>query len=324
MAVEMTEKIKVTEQDAGQRLDAFLAAVVEGLTRSAVQRLIEQEQVLLDGKLPKPSHKVSAGEEIALTVPPPQPAAAVAEALPLEILYEDSDVIVVNKAAGMTVHPGAGVNSGTLVNALLSHCEDLSGVGGEVRPGIVHRIDKDTTGILVAAKNDAAHEGLARQFRVHSVKRVYLALAFGSPRTDKGRIEGLIGRHPVDRKRMSGKARHGRQAVTHWKVVARYPEVTLLKLKLETGRTHQIRVHLSESGHPLLGDATYGGDARLGNLKDQKLKSLIKGLGRQALHAMTLGFIHPRNGSYLEFTAALPEDMQRIIDYLDSDSGQVS
>lgn len=316
---ETADIIEITAEDAGQRLDAFLAAAVPELTRSAVQRLIEQGQVRLDGKSVKASHKLSAGEQVAITIPAPEPATAVAEDIDLEILFEDADVIVVNKAAGMTVHPGAGVNSGTLVNALLGHCSDLSGIGGEVRPGIVHRIDKDTTGILVVAKNDAAHEGLARQFSEHTVKRVYNALIFGSPKADKGKIEGIIGRHPVDRKKMSGKARHGRSAVTHWQVIARYPEVTLLKLKLETGRTHQIRVHLSEAGYPLLGDSVYGGDARLGNVKDAKLKSLIKVLGRQALHARVLGFMHPCKGEYIEFTTDLPEDMQRIIDYLEKE-----
>ncbi len=312
----MSEIIRVAEDSAGQRLDAFIAAAIPELTRSAVQRLIEQGFVLLDGKECKASHKLSAGEEIGVTIPAPQPSAAAAEDIPLKILYEDGDVVVINKPAGMTVHPGAGVNSGTLVNALLAHCTDLSGIGGEVRPGIVHRIDKDTSGVLVAAKNDAAHTGLANQFRDHTVKRIYHALVFGSPRSEKGRVEGIIGRHPVDRKRMSGSARHGRHAVTHWQVIARYPEVTLLKLKLETGRTHQIRVHLSESGYPLLGDAVYGGEARRGNIKDPKLKALIKELGRQALHAMTLGFIHPCKGEYIEFSAELPEDMQRILDYL--------
>jgi 23S rRNA pseudouridine1911/1915/1917 synthase len=319
MMNEECDIIEIRVENDGQRLDAFVAATVPELTRSAVQRLIEQGQVLLDGKVVKASYKLSAGEQVAVTIPPPEPATAVAEDIELDILFEDADVVVVNKAAGMTVHPGAGVNSGTLVNALLGHCTDLSGIGGEVRPGIVHRIDKDTTGILVAAKNDAAHEGLARQFSEHTVKRVYHALIFGSPKTDKGKIEGIIGRHPVDRKKMSGKARHGRHAVTHWQVIARYPEVTLLKLRLETGRTHQIRVHLSEAGYPLLGDSVYGGDARLGNVKDAKLKALIRALGRQALHAKVLGFIHPAKREYIEFTTDLPEDMQRIIDYLEKE-----
>lgn len=314
----MEETITVAEENQGERLDAFLAANQTELTRSAVQRLIEQGMVRVDGKEVKSSHKLSSGEEVTITIPPPEPSAAAAEDMNLNILFEDADVIVVNKPAGLTVHPGAGISSGTLVNGLLGHCSDLSGIGGEIRPGIVHRIDKDTTGILVVAKNDAAHQGLSTQFSQHTVKRVYYALVFGSPKTDKGRIEGEIGRHPVDRKKMSGSAKHGRHAVTHWKVLARYSGVSLLKLMLETGRTHQIRVHLSEAKHPLLGDSVYGGDARLGNIKDVKLRSLIKELGRQALHAKTLGFIHPSSGEYVEFDSALPEDMQRIIDYLDT------
>lgn len=314
----MKESIIVTEENKGERLDAFLAATVEELTRSAAQRLIEQGWVLVDGKEVKSSHKLSAAEEITISIPPPEPSRAVPEEMPLDILYEDADVVVINKPAGLTVHPGAGNSSGTLVNGLLAHCKDLSGIGGQIRPGIVHRIDKDTTGILVVAKNDAAHEGLARQFREHTVKRVYYAFVFGSPKNDKGRIEGEIGRDPVNRKKMSGKAKHGRNAVTHWKVLARYSGVSLLKLKLETGRTHQIRVHLSEGKHPLVGDSVYGGDARLINIKDTKLRALIKELGRQALHAKTLGFIHPSSGEYIEFDSQLPEDMQRILDYLES------
>lgn len=313
----MEETITVSEDNQGERLDAFLAANQAELTRSAVQRLIELGLVRVDGKEVKSSHKLSSGEVVTFSIPPPEPSAAVAEDMHLNILYEDTDVIVVNKPTGLTVHPGAGISSGTLVNGLLGHCADLSGIGGEIRPGIVHRIDKDTTGILVVAKNDAAHQGLSAQFSQHSVKRVYYALVFGSPKTDKGKIEGEIGRHPVDRKKMSGSARHGRYAVTHWKVLARYNGVTLLKLRLETGRTHQIRVHLSEAKHPLLGDSIYGGDARLGNIKDVKLRALIKELGRQALHAKTLGFIHPSSLQYIEFDSDLPEDMQRIIDYLE-------
>jgi len=316
----MKETITIPENKQGERLDAFIASSLTELTRSAVQRLIEQGLIRVDDKEVKSSYKLSIGEEVTVSIPPPEPSTAIPEDMELNILYEDTDVIVVNKPAGLTVHPGAGISSGTLVNGLLGHCSDLSGIGGEVRPGIVHRIDKDTTGILVVAKNDAAHQGLSAQFSQHTVKRVYYALVFGSPKTDKGRIEGEIGRHPVDRKKMSGNARHGRHAVTHWKVLARYNGVSLLQLRLETGRTHQIRVHLSEAKHPLLGDAVYGGDARLGNIKDVKLKALIKDLGRQALHAKTLGFIHPSSGDYVEFDSDLPEDMQRIIDYLDKQS----
>jgi 23S rRNA pseudouridine1911/1915/1917 synthase len=248
------------------------------------------------------------------------PAEPAAERIPLEILYEDSDLIVVNKPAGMVVHPGAGAGSGTLVNALLGHCRDLSGIGGQVRPGIVHRIDKDTSGVLVVAKNDRAHLALAHQFKEHTVKRVYLALVFGSPRADKGRIESVIGRHPSERTKMSGKARHGKHAVTHWQAVRRYPGLTLMRLKLETGRTHQIRVHLSEAGHPLVGDQVYGGGGRLAAIRDQELRRLIRNLGRQALHAKVLGFIHPTTGEYLEFDTELPEDMARILEYLEKEA----
>jgi 23S rRNA pseudouridine1911/1915/1917 synthase len=313
---EQYEFIAPTEGEAG-RLDQFVARSVEGMTRATVQRLIDEGRVTVDGKVEKASLKLRGGERVVVTVPPPVPAVPEAEDIPLAILHEDSDLVVVNKPAGMVVHPGAGTPGGTLVNALLAHCTDLSGIGGEIRPGIVHRIDKDTTGVLVVAKNDRSHEGLSRQFREHTIKRIYLALVFGSPKTDTGRIEGAIGRHPTDRKRMSGKAKHGKHAVTHWKVLARYPGMTLLRLRLETGRTHQIRVHLAESGYPLVGDEVYGGAGRANDLRDPVLKKLVRELGRQALHAKTLGFIHPAGGAYVEFDTELPEDMARIITYLE-------
>ncbi len=309
--------------DKPARLDLVVGAM-EGLTRSIARRLIESGLVTVDGAPQKPSLKLRGGETIRVTIPPPVPAAPAAEAIPLEVLYEDGDLVVVNKPAGMVVHPGAGNPGGTLVNALLGHCRDLSGIGGELRPGIVHRIDKDTSGVLVVAKNDHAHHALSNQFKAHSIKRVYLALVYGSPGSDKGRIDAAIGRHPVDRKRMSGAARRGKEAITHWRVVGRFPGLTLLRLRLETGRTHQIRVHLSEAGHPLVGDATYGGSGRLTAIHDQKLRSLIKKLGRQALHAKTLGFIHPVSGEYLEFDTDLPPDMARIIEYLESGGEEVS
>ena len=307
-----------SENSEPERLDSFVARCVDGMTRATAQRLIEAGQITVDGRPQKPSLKLKGGERLTVTIPPPVAAAPAAEAIPLEILFEDRHLVVVNKPAGMVVHPGAGNGSGTLVNALLGHCTDLSGIGGELRPGIVHRIDKDTSGVLVVAKSDAAHQSLSDQFKVHSIKRVYLALVYGSPKEDKGRLESAIGRHPVDRKRMSGKAKHGKHAVTHWRVVGRYNGITLLRLMLETGRTHQIRVHLSEAGHPLVGDDVYGGGGRLANVSDTVLRKLIKALGRQALHAKTLGFIHPGTGEYLEFDTELPEDMARIVAHLDS------
>ncbi len=305
------------------RLDQTVGAL-EGLTRSMAQRLIEAGLVTVDGAPQKASLKLKGGERICVAIPPPEPAEPVAEAIPLEILHEDGDLVVVNKPAGMVVHPGAGNPGGTLVNALLGHCRDLAGVGGELRPGIVHRIDKDTSGVLVAAKNDPAHRALCHQFKEHTIKRVYLALVFGSPREDKGRIESAIGRHPVDRKRMAGGAKRGKRAITHWRVVSRYPGVTLMRLVLETGRTHQIRVHLSEAGHPLVGDPTYGGSRRLAAVRDQELRALIREWGRQALHAKTLGFIHPSSGEYMEFDTELPRDMAQIIEYLEQQGGSGS
>ena len=294
------------------RLDLFVSDRLPGETRSAVQRLIEGGSILVDGAGAKPSLRLKGGEQVTVTLPDPVAAVPQAEAIPLEVLYEDGDLIVVNKPAGMVVHPGAGNSSGTLVNALLAHCTDLSGVGGELRPGIVHRLDKGTSGVLVAAKNDRAHQGLSAQFHVHSVKRIYQALVFGSPQTDSGRIEGIIGRHPTERLRLSGKAKSGKHAVTRWRVTERYGRISLLELRLETGRTHQIRVHLTEAGFPLLGDPLYPDGGRTNNIQDPRLKKLIQSLGRQALHARTLGFIHPVSGEYLEFTAVMPEDMRLL------------
>jgi 23S rRNA pseudouridine1911/1915/1917 synthase len=298
------------------RLDLFVCRELEGETRATVQRLIEAGNVLVDGKTARPSLKLKGGECIRVEIPPPLPAEPQPEAIPLEVLYEDNDLIVINKPAGMVVHPGAGNSSGTLVNALLAHCNDLSGIGGELRPGIVHRLDKDTSGVLVAAKNDRAHRSLSNQFSVHSVKRIYLALVYGNPKEDGSKIEGIIGRHPTERVRLSGKAKSGKHAVTRWRVKERYGRITLVELRLETGRTHQIRVHLSEAGLPLLGDPLYPDGGRFNNLTDQKLRKLITALGRQALHARTLGFIHPATGEFMEFTTELPEDMAAMIDYL--------
>jgi len=302
------------------RLDLFISSQLEGETRAAVQRLIEAENVLVDGQAVRSSHKLKGGEEVTVEIPLPVAAEPQPEAIPLEVLYEDHDLIVINKPAGMVVHPGAGNSGGTLVNALLAHCTDLSGIGGELRPGIVHRLDKGTSGVLVAAKNDRAHQALSAQFHVHSVKRIYQALVFGSPAEDNGKIEGIIGRHPTERLRQSGKARNGKHAVTRWRAKERYNRITLMELRLETGRTHQIRVHLTEAGFPLLGDPLYPDGGRVNNLADPRLKKMITSLGRQALHARTLGFIHPTTGEYLEFSTPLPEDLQALCDYLSSSS----
>ncbi len=321
---EVSYTFTVEPEAGGQRLDAFLAGKLPEMSRAAVQRLIEEGLVLLNERVPRASLKLQGGEQIVLQVPPPTPAVPLAEAISLTILYEDHHLIVLDKPAGMTVHPGAGVTSGTLVNALLAHCDDLSGIGGEIRPGIVHRLDKGTSGVLVAAKNDPAHRGLAEQFSVHSIKRLYWALVYGSPKEDTGRISGIIGRHPTDRLRLSGKARHGKQAVTHWRVLERLGPASLVQLRLETGRTHQIRVHLSEAGMPLLGDPLYPDGGRFNNLKDAVLKGMISRLGRQALHARVLGFVHPATGQYLEFSSEPPEDFSGILHYLREQSTAAS
>jgi 23S rRNA pseudouridine1911/1915/1917 synthase len=298
------------------RIDLFLSREMGDESRAAVQRLVETGSVLVDGKPVRTSHKLKGGEQIEVDIPAPLPAQPLAEAIPLEVLYEDGDLIVINKAAGMVVHPGAGNTNGTLVNALLSHCQDLAGIGGELRPGIVHRLDKGTSGVLVAAKHDRAHQALSEQFSVHSVKRIYQALIYGSPPEDTGKIEGIIGRHPTERLRMSGMAKNGKQAITRWKVKERYGRISLIELRLETGRTHQIRVHLTEAGFPLLGDPLYPDGGRCNNLPDTKLRGMINHLGRQALHARCLGFIHPSSGEYMEFTTEPPDDMQELLMYL--------
>ena len=313
------KQIELTYPEGGvaERLDSFVARSIERITRSTAQKLITEGLVTVGGLPRKSSLKLIGGEQLLVRIPPPTPVETVPEKIPLDILFEDEHLVVVNKAAGMVVHPGAGTSSGTLVNALLAHVTDLSGIGGMLRPGIVHRIDKETSGILVVAKNDQAHQALAHQFKEHSIKRLYIALVYGTPATDKGRIESVIGRHPVDRKRMSGKVSRGKAAVTHWQVLKRLPGITLMRLRLETGRTHQIRVHLSEAGFPILGDKVYGGSGRIAGIKDPGLRSLVKQMDRQALHAKTLGFIHPATGNYLEFDTELPEDMAGIIAYLE-------
>jgi 23S rRNA pseudouridine1911/1915/1917 synthase len=290
----------VSAELAGQRLDAALAALEPKLSRAQAQRLVTAGAITVSGRGVKPSHRLRAGERIAGHVPEPTPARVEAEELPLAIVYEDSDVVVIDKPAGLVVHPAAGHGSGTLVNALLHHCKDLSGVGGELRPGIVHRLDKDTSGLLVVAKNDAAHRELAAQFKLHSVDREYLALVRGLPRSASGTVDAPIGRHPTDRKRMSTKARRARAATSHWTVLERLNGAALLRVRLETGRTHQVRVHLASIGFPVLGDPVYG--------RSRGLPESVT-LERQALHAALLGVTHPRTGERLRLESPLPADL---------------
>lgn len=298
----MKQEIFVTEETAGDRIDKFLSEQYEGLSRSYLQKLLKSGEVFADGKAVKASFKVSEGDFISFEIPEASEPEILPENIPLDILYEDHDVILVNKPKGMVVHPAAGHYSGTLVNALLYHCkDDLSGINGVLRPGIVHRIDMDTTGVLIVCKNDMAHNGIAAQLKEHSIVRRYQAIVHGVLKEDEGTIDSPVGRHPQDRKKMCANCRNGKTAVTHYRVLQRFCGFTHIECRLETGRTHQIRVHMASIGHPLLGDVLYG---------PAKCPYKLQG---QTLHAGVLGFVHPRTGEYMEFTAPLPEYFEKLL-----------
>ena len=291
-------------EDAGARLDAFLAGKMEK-TRSSVQKLIEEENVRLNGAPAAKNARLREGDRVEATEPPPEVLDVKPQNIPLDIVYEDQDLLVVNKPKGMVVHPAAGNPDGTLVNALLFHCGDsLSGINGVIRPGIVHRIDKDTSGLLIVAKNDRAHQSLAEQIAVHSFTRIYNAVVYGLVKEEEGTVSAPIGRHPTDRKRMAVLSSGGREAVTHYRVLERFPGFTLVECRLETGRTHQIRVHMAHIGHPVAGDPVYGP------------KKCITELQGQCLHARVIGFIHPATGEYLEFDSGLPPYFERFLEKL--------
>lgn len=292
--------------DSGLRIDKYLSSVNEQLSRSYIQKLLKSGLVLVDGKPVKASYQVDEGDVISLDIPEAVEPEIEPEDMDLDILYEDQDVILVNKPKGMVVHPAAGHYSHTLVNGLMYHCKDqLSGINGVMRPGIVHRIDMDTTGVIIACKNDISHNSIAAQLKEHSITRRYQAIVHGVLKDDAGTIEGPIGRHPTDRKKMSINYNNGKSAVTHYKVLKRFRQYTHVECRLETGRTHQIRVHMASIGHPLLGDLVYGPG-----------KCPIPGLQGQTLHAGVLGFIHPRTGEYMEFTAPLPEYFTKLLNTL--------
>lgn len=309
----------VADEDRGVRLDVFISRKCPILSRSQVKKLIDDGEIRVnESGVSKSGLKLRSGDVVAFTMREAQPSTVMAQDIPLNILYEDRHLLVIDKPAGMVIHPAPGHREGTLVNAILHRCDDLSGIGGVIRPGIVHRLDKETSGVLLVAKNDETHRHLSDQFKAHQVKKTYKALVFGSPGEDEGVIELPVGRHPEDRKKMSTKSRRGKDAVTRWRVVRRYGEVTLLDVDIETGRTHQIRVHLSNLGHPVVGDRVYGGLGRLKSVKDAALRSRLSVLPRQALHAWRIGFNHPMENREMEFTAPLPEDMQNLLDYLTS------
>ncbi|WP_304508666.1 RluA family pseudouridine synthase [Anaerotignum sp.] len=290
------------QEDAGCRIDVFIAENMESLSRSGVQRLIEEGHIRLNGAAVKANYKLREKDIIDVEVPEAKAVEILPENIPLDILYEDKDVIVINKPQGMVVHPAPGHMTGTLVNALLYHCRDeLSGINGEKRPGIVHRIDKDTSGVLMIAKNDVTHQALAEQLAEHSITRKYNAVVFNGFQEEEGIVDQPIGRNPLDRKKMAVTQKHSRRAVTHYRVLERMGNYTLIEAQLETGRTHQIRVHMTFIGHPLLGDMVYGP-------KKQPFH-----LDGQALHARVLGFIHPGTGQYMEFEAPLPENFEKLL-----------
>lgn len=295
--------LSVQSDDENVRIDKYLSSQLEKLSRNYLQKLLKEGQVFVNGLSVKPNYKVAQDDEIRISIPRDQEPEIEAEDIPLDVLYEDMDLLVVNKPKDMVVHPAAGHYSHTLVNALMFHCKDqLSGINGVLRPGIVHRIDKDTTGALVVCKNDMAHQSLAAQLAEHSINRRYRAIVHGNLKEDEGRIEGSIGRHPTERKKMAVNVRNGKPAVTHYHVLERLNGYTYVECRLETGRTHQIRVHMASIGHPLLGDELYG-----------PKRSTIKHLQGQTLHAMILGFQHPRTGEYMEFTAPLPDYFESLL-----------
>ena len=294
-----TRTLQAGSEDAGSRLDAWLAGQLPDVTRSAAARLCEEGRVTLAGKPLAKNYRLTGGETVAVTLPDPAPVDVAPQDIPLDVVYEDDDVIVVNKPKGLVVHPAPGHPDGTLVNALLHHCGDsLSGIGGELRPGIVHRIDRDTSGLIIAAKNDFAHQKLASQLQDHTLSRIYRCIVVGNLREDSGTVNAPIGRHPADRKKMAVVA-NGRSAVTHWSVVERLAGHTDVECRLETGRTHQIRVHMAQIGHPILGDTVYGA------------KKPVPGLQGQCLHAVGLRFLHPRTGELVELWCPLPPEFQQ-------------
>lgn len=297
------ESFEVGYEQEGERLDKYLSMIYPDFSRSFFQKLIKNGQVKVNDIPEKSSYSVREEDIICVTIPDAVQTSIEPENIPLDILYEDDDVLIVNKPKGMVVHPSACHYSGTLVNGIMYHCQDsLSGINGEIRPGIVHRIDMDTTGSLIVCKNDESHIHIAQQIKAHTVNRIYVGIVCGNVKEDEGTIEGTIGRHPTERKKMAINVKNGKPAITHYKVLERFGNYTYMQFKLETGRTHQIRVHMAGIGHPLLGDTLYSSG-----------RSPFKHLQGQTLHAQTIGFIHPRTGEYMEFSAPLPEYFEKLL-----------
>ena len=304
------ESFEVEAEQEGERLDKFLSIIYPEFSRAFFQKLIKSKQVSVNETPQKASYCVKIDDIVTVEIPDAVETTIEPENIPLDILYEDDDVLIVNKPKGMVVHPSAGHYSGTLVNAIMYHCKDtLSGINGEIRPGIVHRIDMDTTGSLIVCKNDEAHVNIAQQIKEHSVNRIYVGIVCGNVKEDSGTVEGAIGRHPIERKKMAINEKNGKPAITHYKVLERFKNYTYRQFKLETGRTHQIRVHMASIGHPLLGDTLYSSG-----------RSPFKHLQGQCLHAKTIGFIHPKTGEYMEYSAPLPEYFEKLLCLLKSNT----
>jgi 23S rRNA pseudouridine1911/1915/1917 synthase len=315
----MREMKLTVESGVRERIDRYLSETRGIATRAQVQRLLRSGNILVDGRQVKPSYRMHGGEHVAVTIPDPEPSRMAAQSIPLDVVYEDRYLLVVDKPPGMVVHPGSGVREGTLANALLAYCKDLSGIGGVIRPGIVHRLDKGTSGLLVVAKDDRTHLALSEALKAREVKRTYEAVVWGVP-NDARTIETLIGRSFRDRKKMAVLERTGRPAITSFRVIEEFDFAGRLEVRLETGRTHQIRVHLAHVGHPVFGDPTYGGRRRkygsLSSSQMEEARGLLELIGRQALHAARLSFVHPKTGRGMDFQAPVPQDMRRLLNAL--------
>jgi 23S rRNA pseudouridine1911/1915/1917 synthase len=314
--------ITVTKRGEGRRLDRFLSERNLNLSRSQAKNLVEKHLILLNQKPTKPSAHVKTGDIVSGSLPQLKPLSLKPEPLPLTVLDEDPSIIVIDKPPGMVVHPAHGNPSGTLVNALLYHCKDLGGINGVLRPGIVHRLDKGTSGVMVVAKDDEAFHLLTKQFKNRTVEKTYWAIVYGKFSQGEGLIDLAIGRHPIERKRMSTRTQKGRTAITRWKKVEEFDGATLLEIFPQTGRTHQIRVHLSSIGHPILGDPLYGRKGRPGAIHDPVLRACVTRMNRQALHARGLEFTHPRTGERVQFVSPIPQDMKEVLEWLRSQSGK--
>ncbi len=306
----------VPSQETGVRLDIFLSRKDLGLSRSQIKKSVVDGHVLVNHAQTRVGYRLKCGDVVQISNPKPTVYSVLPQDIPLSIIYEDAHILVVDKPAGMVVHPAAGNYQGTLVNAILHHCKDLSGIGGVLRPGIVHRLDKDTSGLLVVAKSDEAHRGLSGQFKRHEVRKMYKALVYGNPKADEGVIDAPIGRHPVDRKKMSTGSRRSKEALTRWQVEERYTAAALLHVSIVTGRTHQIRVHLAAAGYPVVGDNVYGNPKRANAIADTSLRAKLKAMKRQALHAGEIGFVHPVTHQNVVFSSPLPDDIKELCDFL--------